>query len=511
MSIVRIDMQNNSKRIAKNTALLYVRMLLTMLVSLYTSRVILNALGVDDFGLYNIIGGIVVLFSFINASIVASTQRFINYELGSNNHSGAKSVFSASLTIHMAVAVVVLIISETIGLWVLNKYLNIPYGRELAANWVYQFTILTTCISIIRAPYNASIIAYERMSFYAYISIAEALLKLLIVFVLFRFSERLIAYSILTTGVAVVISYLYYVYCKRKFEICHYSWFYDRALYSKMISFSGWSLFGSTANVAASQGLNIMLNIFFGVAMNAAMGIANQVNAAIYQFVSNFQTAFKPQIVKSYAVDDKEYFIRLIINASKYSFCLLYLLSLPVFICCNDIMRLWLGSVPEHSVALCQLMILFSLIDALQGPLWVSVQATGEIKNYQMMVGFLVFLNVPLGYIVLKFTHTAELAVLLKVVINVVTAIARIGYLKRLFDFPVRIYLKNVIAKILAIVGVSLPIPVLAYVYLTGIWGIVSVFLVSLACTAMAIYWIGMNLQERGFLRNVMVKSIKLQ
>ena len=310
----------NNKRIAKNTLMLYVRMLLIMAVSLYTSRVILQALGVEDFGLYNVVGGVVVLFTFINNAMVTSTQRFLNFEIGGNNLDEARKVFSASLNIHIIIAGAFLLLAETVGLWFLNRYIQIPEGREIAANWVYQFSIIVSILNIIRSPYNAAIIAHEHMSFYAYVSIIEVILKLAIVYMVYLFADRLIAYAFLMMMVTLIVLGVYYIFCKRKYEICRYQFEYDRKRYMALASFSGWSLFGSLANMGASQGINIILNMFFGVAVNAAMGIANQVNAAVYQFVSSFQTAFNPQIIKSYAADDRNYFISLILNSSRYSF-----------------------------------------------------------------------------------------------------------------------------------------------------------------------------------------------
>ena len=363
------SVSENNKRIAKNTLMLYVRMMLIMLVSLYTSRVILKTLGIENFGIYNIVGGIVVLFSFINNAMVSSTQRYLNYELGRQNLDEAKKIFSASLTIHFIIAGIIIFLSETIGLWFLNKYINIPEGRIVAANWVYQFSILTFAVNIIRTPYNASIIAYERMSFYAYISIIEVVLKLIIVYAIVIFADRLIAYSVLVFIVAILILICYIIFCLSKFPICKYKYEYNKLRYASLLNFSGWSMFGALANTGAQQGINILLNMFFGVTVNAAMGIAHQVNSALYSFVSNFQTAFNPQIIKSYAANDRSYFFSLILHTSRYSFYLLLILAFPVILCCQEILQIWLVDVPEHAVAFCQLVIIFSLIDAWQGPL----------------------------------------------------------------------------------------------------------------------------------------------
>lgn len=271
-----INNNTTNKRIAKNTLMLYVRMFLIMGVSLYTSRVVLNQLGVEDFGIYNIIGGVVVLFTIINNAMIASTQRFLNFELGKQDLLNAQKVFSTSINIHLLIVVIFIILAESIGLWFVNNYINIPYGKLHAANWVYQFSIITTSLNIIRAPYNAAIIAHERMSAYAYISIIEAILKLAVVGLLILSTNKLIVYAGLITAITLLIFLSFYIYCNRSFCICHYIKTYEKERYKSMLNFSGWSLFGSIANMGAGQGLNIILNIYFGVGVNAAMGIANQ-------------------------------------------------------------------------------------------------------------------------------------------------------------------------------------------------------------------------------------------
>ena len=478
--------------------MLYVRMLLIMAVSLYTSRVILQALGVEDFGLYNVVGGVVVLFTFINNAMVTSTQRFLNFEIGRNNLDEARKVFSASLNIHIIIAGAFLLLAETVGLWFLNRYIQIPEGREIAANWVYQFSIIVSILNIIRSPYNAAIIAHEHMSFYAYVSIIEVILKLAIVYMVYLFADRLIAYAFLMMMVTLIVLGVYYIFCKRKYEICRYQFEYDRKRYMALASFSGWSLFGSLANMGASQGINIILNMFFGVSVNAAMGIANQVNAAVYQFVSSFQTAFNPQIIKSYAAGDKIYFISLIMNTSRYSFLLLFLLALPIYICCPEILSIWLGTVPEYAVEFCRLMLLFLLIDAVQGPLWVSAQATGKIRNYQILMSVLILLNLPITYVLLIFFKNPEIAIIVRVAVNFITAVARVIYLNHLYDFPIGRYMKDVILKCLVVMVISYPIPYLVHNMFgtTLIDTFANVFIAMISATVF-IALIGLRSKER--------------
>lgn len=504
------DISVNNKRIAKNTLMLYVRMFVMMGVNLYTSRIILQALGVDDFGLYNIVGGVVALFTFINSAMVSSTQRFLNYELGRNNLEEAQKVFSTSLNIHIAIAFLFILLAETVGLWFLNSYINIPGGRELAANWVYQFSVITAAIGIVQASYNALIIAHERMSFYAYVSILEVILKLIVAYLVYLFADRLISYSILLSVTALVVFIGYYFFCRKCFSIYRYCFEYNRSRYCTIAGFSGWSLFGAIANMGANQGLNILLNVFFGVAINAAMGIANQVNAAIYHFVSNFQTAFNPQIVKSYAAGEREYFTNLILGTSKYSFFLLFLLALPVFVCCPEILRIWLGQVPDYTIQFCRWMIVFSLIDALQGPLWVSVQATGRIRNYQLLMSFFILLNLPIAYIALKFFELPELVLIVRVFLNVITSIVRIVYIRRLYAFPVSRYMKEVLLIATIVALLSFPIPYIVYHSIPTWYGLLSSIFLALACTIIIIYIVGLKPREKEYFNKVIHKIIQM-
>jgi len=489
--------------------MLYFRMFITMGVSLYTSRIVLNTLGVVDFGIYNVVGGVVVLFSFLNTAMSSATQRFLNFELGRGNIDEVKRVFSISMTAHISIAFLVIILGETIGLWFLNTQLNIPEQRMNATNWVYQFTILAFCFQIIRIPYNASIIAYEKMSFYAYISIAEVVLKLLVVFLLLYFGwDKLILYAILTTGVIIIMLIFYKLYCNKVFTTCRYNYFWDTSLYKKLMSFSGWSLFGGIANVGAQQGLNILLNIFLGVTINAAMGIANQVSSAVYSFVSNFQTAFSPQIVKSYASNDRTYFMSLIFQSSKFSYYLLLILSLPVLISTDFILEVWLYNVPEYAASFCRLIIIFLLIDAISAPLWTSVQATGIIRNYQILMGTLILLNLPLAYLSLKLGFPPESVLFVRVMINLLTLFARILYLRPLIGLPARRYIREVILTVSLVTLMALPLPLIVNQYFSNWRGFIVTTITALLSTGLCIYFVGLKKNERAFLSNLFLNKI---
>lgn len=493
---------SNNKRIAKNTLYLYIRMFVTTIVMLYTSRIVLQELGVEDFGIYNVIGGFVVMFSVIKGSMVLSTQRFLNYELGRKNLEKARTYFSTSVNIHALLALIFLLLAETVGLWFVNSYINIPEGKMYAANWVYQFSIIATVFHIISAPYNAAIIAHERMSVYAYISILEVLLKLGIVYLLVLSENKLITYSFLMMVVIIIVMACYVFYCLKNFYVCKYILSKDKADYKALLGFSWWSFFGSIANMGNNQGIAIILNMYFGVVVNAAMGIANQINSAIYHFVSNFQTAFNPQIIKSYAAGDMEYFKNLILNTSKYSYYLLFFIALPVLICAPEVIRIWLGQVPEYSVNFFRLMMAFMLIDAVQGPLWVSAQATGKIRNYQLLMSVLIISNVPVSIVTLYFVRIPEIALAIKVVINAITASARVWYLHRLYEFPVIRYIKEVVALCILISVLSAIIPIIVAINIdNSILKIIATCAVSVITTGLAIFLFGLTAQEKKYVK----------
>lgn len=495
------SISENNKRIAKNTLFLYVRMLLIMGVTLYTSRVVLQMLGVEDYGVYNVVGGIVILFTFVNNAMIISTQRFLNYELGREDLVATRRVFSASVTIHLGIALLTLVLAETVGLWFLEHYIQYPLDRERAVMLTYQFTILTTCVNIMRTPYNAVIIAHERMAFYAYISVIEAVLRLLIVYLLVWVSwDRLIFYSFLMFVVLALVLVCYYLYCRRSFAVCHYRFFWDKGVYCELLGFSGWSLFGGVANMGASQGLNILLNLFFGVTVNAAMGIANQVQTAVYSFVGNFQTAFNPQIVKSYASGDHSYFIDLIMRTSKYSYFLLFVISLPFYICCEEVLSLWLEEVPAHTVSFCRLMILFSLLDALQGPLWVSVQAMGKIRDYQILMSVMILTNLPLGYLFLRMEYVPEVVLVIRCLLNLLILFFRLWYLWRLYGFPVWRYLQEVVGRVIMVTAVVYPIVYLPLGTIGFAWKIILLGIISLLMDGLAMYYLGLDHKERKLL-----------
>ena len=495
---------DNNKRIAKNALFLYLRMFLMMGVTLFTSRVILQTLGVEDFGIYNVVAGIVVLFAFINNAMAIASQRFLSFALGKKDEQEVKRVFSMSLTSHIAIAGIVLLFAETVGIWVLWK-MNFPENRMAAVGWAYHFAVLTCVANIVRVPYNAAIIAYERMSFYAWISIVEVILKLAIVYLLVVYhGDKLIFYSFLLFVVTLVINVAYKFYSNRQFTTSKYHFFWDKSLFKQFISFSGWSLTGSLANVGAQQGLNMIINVFCGVVVNAAVGVSNQVMGAVGLFLSNFQTAFNPQLVKSYATGEKDYFMSLIFKSSKFSYYLMFILSLPAIVNCEFLLSIWLGEVPTYSVEFSQLMIVFLLFDAISGPLWISVQATGKIKNYQLLMSLLILLNLPIAYALLKVGYSPVYVFIARVIINIVILSARIIYLRPFIQLSIRKYTVQVLVPILFVTILSLPLPLWVYRNLEFGWtNLITVTILSVLVSSFMIYTIGLSSGEKKWLKKM--------
>lgn len=500
-------MQNiaaNNKRIAKNTLLLYFRMLFMMAVSLYTSRVVLNALGVEDFGIYNVVGGVVAMFSMLSGSLSSAITRFITYELGTGNQENLKKIFSSSVTIQIGLAVLIIVLAEAVGVWFLNVKMNIPDARMAAANWVFQFSILTFAINLVSVPYNATIIAHERMSAFAYISILEAIGKLAIAFlIVISPIDKLIFYAILMCAVALVIRFAYGIYCKKHFEECTYHFIFDKELLKRMFGFAGWNFIGATSAVLRDQGGNVVINLFCGPAANAARGIAFQVNTAISGFVTNFMTALNPQITKSYAAGDRKYMMTLIFQGARLSFYMLLLLSLPVLIDTHYILGLWLKIVPDHAVLFVQLVLVFAMSESISNPLITAMLATGHIRNYQLVVGGLQMMNLPVSYILLRMGMFPEVVIVVAIVISQCCLAARLLMLRGMIGLSVRKYMKKVYINVLVVTVIAAIFPFLLAISLDeSFLNFILLCFVALICTGITIYYVGCDKTERQFVLN---------
>lgn len=500
----------NNKRIAKNTLLLYVRMLFMMVVSLYTSRVILNALGVEDFGIYNVVGGVVAMFSVISGSLSAAISRFITYELGKGDQRKLNKIFSASVTIQLLLSLIIVILIESVGVWFLNVKMSIPVARMTAANWVLQFSIITFVINLISVPYNAAIIAHERMSAFAYISILEAVCKLAIAFlIMVSPMDKLVFYAILMCVVSVIVRFTYGHYCKKHFTECTYHFHWDKDILKQMFGFAGWNFIGASSAVLRDQGGNIVINLFYGPSVNAARGIANQVNSAIMGFVSNFMTALNPQITKSYAAGDRQYMMTLIFQGARLSFYMLLLLSLPVLVNTHYILVIWLKLVPEHAVLFVQLILVFAMCESISNPLVTAMLATGKIRNYQIIVGGLQMLNLPISYVCLKLGCIPESVLIVAIVISQSCLAARLYMLRKMIGLSSIQYMKKVYLNVIVVTLLSLVVPVLLLKYLKeSFLSFVVLSLVAMVCTLIVEFHVGCNGKERMFIVDK-VKKIK--
>ena len=506
------DHTSNNKRIAKNTLMLYIRMVFVLGVSLYTSRVLLSALGVVDYGLYNIVGGFVVMMGFFNGAIVSSTQRFFSYAIGKKDSNSLNSIFSTILIIQIALAILLLFLAETLGLWFVHSQLNIPPGRFDAAIWVYHCAVASFLFSLIAVPFSALIITHEDMDTYAYISISDILLKLFIIFLLpYLAFDKLKSYALLLMGVSFATTIVYIVYCLIKYQSVRFIKPKEKALFRTLFSYMGWNLWGNAAAVIMNQGVNILLNIFFGPAVNAARAISYQVNSAINQLTVNFQMAMNPQIVKSYAQNDLGYMHKLVITGAKFSFFMILTLSLPIILGADVILGLWLGTVPTHAVLFTQLVLVLGSIDAISGPLMTAAQATGRIKKYQTVVGILLILNLPISYIALLLGANPEATVLVSISISIIALFARLRIICPLINLKIGLFLSEAVVSVLK-VGIPIFMLSIGIMYFVKIQnGYMSLLLGVGSVIAMvsSFYVFGLNTMEKGLISQGVRKLIK--
>ncbi len=501
----------NNKRIAKNTLLLYMRTLFIMLVTLYTSRVVLNVLGVTDYGVYNVVGGVVAMFGFINGSMSSATQRYITFALGKGDMKRLRTVFSTSLQIHFLIATLIVVLGETVGLWFMYTQMQIPADRMDAAFWVLQCSIVSTVVMIISVPYNADIIAHEKMSAFAYISILEAVLKLAIVYALVISPfDKLVFYAILILAVQILIRFCYNHYCNRHFEESKYRHVWDKSLFKEMTGFAGWSMFGNLASVLFGQGLNMLLNVFFGPVVNAARALSVQVQNAILQFVNNFQMALNPQITKTYAKGEMEDMHKLMFRSARFSFYLLFLLSLPVLFETKFILTVWLRTVPDNTIVFLRIMICTSLLYSISNPLMVANAATGRVKKYQAVCGGILLSILPISYILLKLGCPAYSVFIVHFVIEFIAQIARMIMLKPLIGIKLIEYLKNIHLRVLLVVIFSVILPYVFYKNMTdNIFRFLIVCITCFISICIFVYTIGLSHNEKSFILSKIISIYK--
>lgn len=472
---------SKNKRIAINTLFLYLRSIVVLIVSVYTSRIVLQTLGVEDYGINNVVGGFVGMFAVLSSAMVHSSQRFISYELGKVNPQ-LNRVFCVTLSIHFLLVLLLIVFFETFGLWFINSHLNISPDRMAAANWVFQFSIVTFCLGILNTPFNASIIAHEKMSAFAYISIFEACAKLGIVYLLYISNvDKLVLYSFLLMMVSASLLCIYSGYCKKHFKECRYKFMYDKSLFKSLLSFSGWNFLGSTAGILVTQGVNILTNIFFGVALNAARGIVEQANSAINQFVSNFTTALNPQITQSHASKDYDRMNMLMMRGSKYSALLFWFIGIIFFMQPDFILDLWLVEVPPYAPAFLRLAIIYSCFQSLSNPLYIGMLATGNIKTYQIVMSLLYVSSFIACYILFKLGFGPEYGYISTIVAIVLAVFVRLHLLQTMIDgFSARDYLMCVVLRTAPVFAISICVDYLLVLFVnTSPW--VKFLLVVLA------------------------------
>lgn len=494
--------QSSNKRIAINSLLLYVRMLFSMLITLYISRIVIHVLGIEDFGIYSLVAGVIIMFGFFNSAMAAATQRFLTMELGRGDIEKLKHIFNASITIHVIIAGIVLLLAETVGLWMLNSYLNIPNDRIIAANWVYQFSIFSFILSIISVPYNASIIANEKMGIFAFIGIFEVILKLIAVLLLSKFNfDKLIVYSLLLFTVALIIRIVYGLYCARTFNECkNNKLIYDKVILGEMGRFAGWNLFGVAAGVGYNQGVNILLNIFYGTTINAARGIAFQVQGAVTNLVTNFQIAAAPVITKQYAQSNLKESVKLVFSTAKFSFILLLFFVIPLLIETKYVLTIWLITVPAYTVIFTQLILIEILINSLSGPLQILVQATGKIKKYQILVSGILIMNFPTSYLFLKIGYKPEVTIFISIFYSLIALFLRLKVLKTVIDFPIKSFFISVVLRCLLVLTLVITIVYLVDLPVADeILDLLKFFLVSSTAIIFVSFFIGLESNDRLF------------
>lgn len=501
----------NTKRIAKNTVVLYLRTIVMMFISLYTSRVILKVLGVEDFGVSNVVGGVVAMFSIISGSLSGSISRFMTFELGTGNISRLRKIFSTSINIQLGLGLLVILFGETVGLWLLMNKLNIPDGRMYAAHWVLQCSILSFAVNLLSTPFNAAIIAHERMGVFAYMTILDAVLKLLFVYLLYISPfDKLISYAVMMLIISVIMRLIYGAYAHRHFEECHYEKVHDKSLLKEMTSFAWWGFFGNTAWIFNTQGVNILINMFFGVVFNAARGVAGQVESAVMSFVNNFTTAINPQITKSYAAGDLTYMHSLVCRGTKFSVYLMYLFFIPLWFETDIVLDIWLAEVPEYASIFLKLSLVGTMLTTMGNPMLTAIMASGRIRNYEIVttvIGCLVF---PLTYIAYKLGAPILYTYYIYIVIYTLLIGIKMYYAKKLIGLPAWKYTTDVLIPLVIVTALALTVPfVIAHFMEDSLWRLLILTPVSILWTVIVIYLAGLSKGERQFVVNKIKNKFK--
>lgn len=499
------DNTANNKRIAKNTIALYFRMLFKVMVSFYTSRVTLEILGVEDFGIYNVVAGIVALFVFVNNSMAISVQRYLTYEIGRGDDVlKLNTIYSMSILIHIFIAVILIVLSEVFGYVLFKYYLNVPAYRYEAAYTLFHWSVLTCCLSFVQVPYVALLISYEKMKAFAYIGIVEVVLRLAVVYALAWYGfDRLSFYGVLLFIVSVLITLLYVWCCRMQVKGVRFKRIWDIGIFRQLLTFALWSALGEIAWAGTGQGVNILLNIFFNPVVNAARAIAVQVTSGLNQFVYNFQTAINPQIIKSYAAGDKNRMTLLTNKGIVYSYYLLMLLGVPVMINMDYILNLWLKTPPPYCIVFCNIAIIGAMVDCLSNLLATVAKAYGKIRNYQLAVSIVLFLNLPLSYVALKLGASPKSVYVVYAVVSFLLLWLRLGLLKRMVGYDIRLFIHSVLLRILSVSLIVIPVSYIIKAQMIDGWmSLLVSSALSILLIAVTVYVVGITKEDRLFIKS---------
>lgn len=503
----------NNVRIAKNTMYMYLRMFVILVVSLYTTRIVFNVLGVQDYGIYSVVGGVIVFFTFINQSLAGATQRYITAELAEGTIESQRNVFSASIKAHILIGLIILTLGETIGLWFLNSVMNIPEDRMYAANVVYQLSVFSTFLMVLQSPFNAAIMANEKMAVYAYFSIFDVVFKFAIAFLIRVISgDKLIIYAILIFVVGVTNIFIYRIYCYKTFQMCRFRNVKDKSLFKGLFSYMGWALFGTAANLGTNQGVTMLVNYYNGVIINAAMGVSNQIVSIVNQFVTNFQVAFRPQIVKYYVTEDRVELSKLTIRASRMSAYLILILLIPVSFEIRDFLSIWLGDYPKFAVEFCVLTLICIYFESICNPLIMLITSDKSIKRYQLTVSLIYTTNILFCWIALSLGYVPYMVIAIRCAVDLALVTARLLLMRnRWYKFPIMEWIGKVILKPIIVMIIPVSISVLSQkIAIESLWARLIVLSgISFIVTATSIYFLLLENYEKGLIITYLRRLIR--
>ena len=502
------EISSNNKRIAKNTFVLYLRTMFVMVVSLYTSRVILQTLGVEDYGIYQVVGGLVSMFSIISTSLSGAVSRFITFEIGRGRKERLERIFATSMLIQIGLCVIVVLAVEIIGIWFLHNEMQIPEGRMGAAQWVLHCSVITFCLNLLSVPYNACIIAHEHMKAFAYVSIVETILKLGVVYLIaISPVDSLILFAVLLVVLSAIIRLIYSIYCHRRFEESRAKIVFDKEIFKDMLGFSGWNFFNSTTYLLNTQGVNMLINVYYGVVLNAARGIASQVEGAVHRFVGNFTVAINPQITKSYAAGDLSSMHLLVCRGARFSYFAMLFLSLPLIMECKQILDIWLVDVPEYAVIFTQLSLIMSMCSAIGNSGYTACMATGKLKKYSIIISSIGLLEFPLAWLLFAYGASPVAAYYTYIVVRILVLIARMFLLESMVGLKVTMYMKQVFVPIILTTIVAILFPILLNYFMKQTLIRIPVMIAVTSVSVMlSVFYLGMSKNERNFI----VEKIKV-